>query len=176
MGCFDCMFPLFVRTNVYASIKLTRLLRYTTGPAKMAINNCALIGGDAGYVQAHDILKNRYGNSHLVSQIIISDLTRREGTSVVKQQLANELSTAVTALGQLGKCAELNTQQSIIDILQRCQPYVRNRTGKEGKQIKRDITIAIVFISGIYAVCHTPINTFGLFVYHGCLQEKHKDR
>ena len=114
-------------------------MQYTTGPAKMAINNCALIGGDAGYTRAHDILKKRYGNSHLVSQIIISDLTRREGTQVVKQQLANELSTAVTALGQLGKCAELNTQQSIIDILQRCQPYVRNSRRKKANKSKEKI-------------------------------------
>ena len=51
--------------------------------------------------------------------MIISDL--KNGKRITKanelQQLADELSTALTALGQLGKCAELNTQQSIIDIL-----------------------------------------------------------
>ena len=119
-------------------VKLIRLLQYTTGPAKMAIMNCALKGGDTGYTQARDILKNRYGNSHLMSQMISSDL--KNGKRITKanelQQLADELSTTLTALGQLGKCAELNTQQSIIDILQRCQPYVRTNWRKKALDCK----------------------------------------
>ena len=86
-------------------VKLTRLLQYTTGPAKMAIKTCALIGGDAGYTQARDILKNRYGNSHLVSQMIISDL--KNGKRITKanelQQLGGELSTALTETRPIGK-------------------------------------------------------------------------
>ena len=137
---FMAIFDEVVHTKVMdGQVKLTRLLQYTSGPAKMAIKNCALIGGDAGYAQARAILKNRYGNSHLVSHMIISDL--KNGKRITKanelQQLADELSTALTALGQLGKCAELNTQQSIIDILQRCQPYVRNNWRKKALDCKR---------------------------------------
>ena len=137
---FMAIFDEVVHTKVMdGQVKLTRLLQYTSGPAKMAIKNCALIGGDAGYAQARAILKNRYGNSHLVSHMIISDLTN--GKRITKanelQQLADELSTALIALGQLGNCAELNTQQSIIDILQRCQPYVRNNWRKKALDCKR---------------------------------------
>ena len=58
---FMAIFDEVVHTKVMdGQVKLTRLLQYTTGPAKMAIKNCALIGGDAGYIQARDILKNRY--------------------------------------------------------------------------------------------------------------------
>ena len=72
---FMAIFDEVVHTKVMdGQVKLTRLLQYTSGPAKMAIKNCALIGGDAGYAQARAILKNRYGNSHLVSHMIISDL------------------------------------------------------------------------------------------------------
>ena len=39
-------------------VKLTRFLQYTAGPAKAAIKNCALVGGETGYKQARDILKN----------------------------------------------------------------------------------------------------------------------
>ena len=35
--------------------KLTRLLQYTTAPAKVAIENCALIPVSVGYKQACDI-------------------------------------------------------------------------------------------------------------------------
>ena len=40
-------------------VKLTRLLQCTSGSAKTAIRNCALIGDEAGYGQARDILRNR---------------------------------------------------------------------------------------------------------------------
>ena len=137
---FMALFDEVVHTKVmYGQVNLTRLLQYTTGPAKMAIKNCALIGGVAGYTQARDMLKNRYGNSHFLLQMIISELNN--GKRIMKanelQQLADELSTALTALGQLGKCAGLNTQQSIIDILQRCQPHVRNNWMKKALDCKR---------------------------------------
>ena len=115
-------------------------MQYTSGPAKSAIKNCVLIAGEAGYEKAREILKNRFGNSHLVSQRIMSDL--KNGKSVHKpheiQQLADELSTALAALEQLDKYDEINTQQSIIDILQRCQLYIRNRWRKKALEIKKD--------------------------------------
>ena len=81
------------------NVKLTRLLQYTSGSAKDAIKNCALVGGTEGYRQAREILKNRYGNPHLVSQRIIGDL--KNGKHITKanelQQLADELSMALTA-------------------------------------------------------------------------------
>ena len=120
--------------------KLTRLLQYTSGSAKAAIKNCALVGGEAGYDQAREILKNRYGNSHLMSQRIIADL--KNDKSITKpnklQQLSDELSMALTALKKLEKYSELNTQQSIIDILHRCQPYIRTRWRKQALKTKKD--------------------------------------
>ena len=122
-----------------AQVKLTRLLQYTSGSAKAAIKNCALIGGEAGYEQARDILRNRYGNSHLVSQRLIAEL--KNDKRVVKahdlQQLADELSMALVALGRLGKFGELNTQQSMIEILQRCQQHTRNRWRNKALESKR---------------------------------------
>ena len=82
-------------TVMDGQIKLTRLLQYTCGSAKAAIRNCAVIGGESGYNQARDILHNRYGNVHLVSQKIVTEL--KTGKRVMKpqdlQQLADELLT-----------------------------------------------------------------------------------
>ena len=128
-------------------IKLTRLLQYTSGLAKSSIRNCALIGGNAGYKQARDILKSRFGNSHLVSQKIIASL--KFGNRVAKpnelQLLADELDMAVTALDKMNMYAEINTQQSIIDILQRCPNYVRNRWRKRALECKDDIDLYPTF-------------------------------
>ena len=114
-------------------VKLTRLLQYTCGSTKAAIKNCALIGGDEGYHQAREILKHRFGNTHLVSRSIINDL--KSGKSVCKpndlQQFADDLVTGLTALEKLGAYSEINTQQGIIEILERCPNYLRNLWQKE---------------------------------------------
>ena len=126
-------------TVMDGQVKLTWLLHYTCGSAKAAIRHFALIGGEFGYSQARDILHNRYGNSHLVSQKLITELKtgKRVVTAHDLQQLADELSMAVTALEQLGKLGELNTQQSMIEILQRCHPYMRNRWRNKALESKR---------------------------------------
>ena len=74
-------------------VKLTRLLQYTSGSAKAAIRNRPLIGGESGYSQARDTLHNRYGNSRIVSQKLITDLKcgKRVVTAHYLQQLADEL-------------------------------------------------------------------------------------
>ena len=110
-------------------VKLTRLLQYTDGPAKLAIQNCALVSGEKGYRRAREILKRRLGNAHLVSQKIINEL--RHGKSVHKgyelQKLADELSVAYTVLEDIDKLHEIDTQISIIDIAQRCPQFVRDK-------------------------------------------------
>ena len=77
-------------------VKLTRLIFYTTGPAKSAIKNCAVVSGSQGYTEAREILKERFGNVHLISQRIIGDL--KNGGSATKarelQQLADDLTAA----------------------------------------------------------------------------------
>ena len=97
-------------------VKLTRLLQYTDGPAKLAIQNCALVSGEKGYRRAREILKRRFGNAHLVSQKIINEL--RHGKSVHKgyelQKLADELSVAYTVLENINSMKLTRRSVSLI--------------------------------------------------------------
>ena len=115
-------------------VKLMRPLQYTSGIAKASINNCALIGGEAGYDEARRILKGRFGDTHSISQRIISIL--KSGKPAHKacdvQQLADELAMACTALKQERIYGEFDSQQSIVDILKRCHVQVRNRWRQKG--------------------------------------------
>ena len=106
-------------------MRLTRLLQYTGGAAKAAIKTCPLLGKD-GYTKARETLKNRFGNSHLVSQKIISELKSGKSVSPGQelQQLADELVMASTALKGLKMLSEFDTQQNIRDILVRCPNYL----------------------------------------------------
>ena len=120
--------------------KLTRLLQYTDGQAKSAIRNCAVVGGSKGYQQAREILKRRFGNKHLVSQRILADL--RNGKPVSKgidfSQLADDLSTAVITLEGMGMTNEIDNQHIVLDILERCPQYIRNKWRTKALKVKDD--------------------------------------
>ena len=120
-------------------MKLTRLLQYTAGVAKGAMRNCALIGGERGYRQARENLTNRFGNPHIVSRKIIDDLKTGKpvSRSVELQQLADDLQMALAALESLGMSYKLDNQQSIVEILGRCKPFVVGRWKRTALDHKR---------------------------------------
>ena len=98
-------------------MKLTRLLQYTSGAAKSAIRNCALIkDGTDAYTKAKDILKKRFGSDHLIVQKVIQDL--KSGKPVLKaadmQQLADDLSMAASVLQDMNLMSEVGGQQSLV--------------------------------------------------------------
>ena len=52
-----------------------RLFQFTTGDGNYAICACVSVGGTEGYSEARDILKNRFGNDHLVSTTLLNELS-----------------------------------------------------------------------------------------------------
>ena len=126
-------------------VKLTRLLQYMTGDATIALRSCALIGGSSGYAQAREVLKSRFGSSHLVAQRVINDLRNGKTVSSAAEvrKLADDLTTAYQILSKIGAnmYSEVNNQHFIQDILTRCHPQVRNRWRKfalDNFELKRE--------------------------------------
>ena len=121
-------------------VKLTRLLQYTSGPAKSAIKNCSLVGGKEGYQQARSNLKARFGDSHLISERITSRLL--SGKSVSKaadvQQFADEISGAFSALSKMSMTSEIDNQRTIKDILKRCPLFIRHKWQQRALNSKRE--------------------------------------
>ena len=122
-----------------AGFKLNRLIQYTSGKAQTAILPC-LHKGESGYQEARDILHSRFGNHHLISDTIIKDL--RNGGAVRSaediQKLSDELCNGVSILESLNKMNEIDTQFSIVQIVDRLQPYLRNRWRREAMEMKRE--------------------------------------
>ena len=120
-------------------VKLTRLLQYTTGPAKASIKNTAIVGGSEGYQKAREILKNRFGDKHLVSQTIINDL--KFGNPVQKpvelQQLADDLQMALSSLTKLEMVKEIENQNSFHEILNRCKSHISDKWRRKAIKHKR---------------------------------------
>ena len=126
--------------DIEDQVKLMGLIFYTTGPAKSAIKNCAVVGGSQGYTEAREILKERFGNVHLISQRIIGDL--KNGGSATKarelQQLADDLAAAKRSLNELSLKYQIDNQQCIIEIIGRCsqagQTQWQNKALKHRRQ------------------------------------------
>ena len=109
-------------------VKLTRLLQYMSGEAAVAVKSCALIGGAAGYAQAREVLKPRFGSSHLVAQRVINDL--RNGKAVPIAAEVRRLADDVTTAYKISAYSEVNNQHFIRDVLTRCHPQIRSRWRK----------------------------------------------
>ena len=106
-------FELNVDTNCTDdSLKLTRLLQYTTGPAHDTIKGCVLAGGTDGYKQAIDILNERFGNPHPVSDITVRNLKlgKQIKTPFELRQLSDDVKNAKLVLTKLDMMAEVSCQ------------------------------------------------------------------
>ena len=127
-------------TPVNDSMKLTRLLQYTSGDAKKAIRPCVHISGSGGYAKAREILEKRCGDRHIITDAVIKSL--RNGQPVKSasdlQQLSDELVNCCTTLKSMERMSEIDTQTSIVDISNRLQPYIRNRWRRRALEAKRD--------------------------------------
>ena len=121
------------------SFKLSRLMHFTGGDARSSIKHCALVGG-TGYQKARDILKVRFGDSHLIAHRVVDNLKKGKIVSTPSelQQLANDLCTASATLKEIGKFSELQNQRSILDILQRVPHYIKSKWQKKALLTKKD--------------------------------------
>ena len=99
-----------------------------------------LLGGDKGYEQARTILQKRFGNNHLVADHIINHLLSKSPIKTAKevQQLADDLKSGQETLSKIGKLQELDSQKSIIEIIQRLQPYLQTRWKKLALKVKKN--------------------------------------
>ena len=103
-----------------------------SGEAAIAVKSCALMGGTARYAQAREVLKSRFGSSHLVAQRVINDLRNGKAMSNAAEvrKLADDITTAYQIVSSIGAYSEVNNQHFIQGILTRCHPQVRNRWRK----------------------------------------------
>jgi hypothetical protein len=139
---FHCFFALFDesvdRVLEDDRIKLTRLLQFTRGKANEAIRSCILVGGSRGYQKAREILLERFGDNHLISEKVIASLKngRNVRTAEDLQQLADDLENGHTTLSSMDSLSEIDTQSCIADIALRLQPFMRNRWKRHVMDIK----------------------------------------
>ena len=109
--------------------KLIHLLRCTTSKANDAIHCCSLIGGEEGYKKARSILENRFGNKHLIANIIRKSLSSSKPVRSAGdlQQLSDDAANVSIILKLSGLFTELDTQQMICSVLNRLSYQQKTR-------------------------------------------------
>jgi len=126
------------RTKFDDASKLSRLLHYTKGDAKRAIEHC-ILSGSKGYQRALEILDRRFGDADKITQKILCELKNGKSVNSPKelQKFSDELRGGVEVLANLKRVGEIDTQSSIAEILNRLQPFVHTRWRKEVAKTKR---------------------------------------
>ena len=109
------------------SQRLTYLYHYCQGKAKDAINGCLLYPAAEGYNRARVILKDLFGQRHLVVRAMLDEVTSPGSVSASAEDLlayANKLVTCADTLEQLGYVADLNSVSTIERVLDKLPRFV----------------------------------------------------
>ena len=113
--------------------KLARLLQYTDGDAHDSIRSSLLTGGESGYKQALDMLKDLYGSKHRVTQDVIETLHKSKPVKSAHDMLvlSHELRNSLHILQSIDSLAEANAHVIIFDIVSRLPNFVQNKWTKK---------------------------------------------
>ncbi|XP_064639787.1 uncharacterized protein LOC135495255 [Lineus longissimus] len=122
------------RAHVEDNAKLNRLLQYCKGKALTVIECCAMMDPSRGYVKARSLLQERFGSNYVIAEAWISKVT--EGP-VIKpsdhrglQDYADELQSCQQTLEAMGRIAEVDTQRSMVRLVDRLPFWLQQRWRK----------------------------------------------
>jgi hypothetical protein len=141
---FMRLFQSSVECNAVDEVsKLTRLLQYTTGDAKRAIQGCSMMRDPAdGYNEAMRILKRRFGSDEIVANAWISKITDGEAIknndSKGLRYMADDMQTSYCVLESIGMTNEIDHQRGLLRIVQRLPPFLQTRWRKTVADLKRE--------------------------------------
>ncbi len=118
-----------------SSRKLTQLLHYTTGKANKVLQGCPLVEDpDEGYRRALSRLEDRFGNKFVISQAWVDKITKdpvikpRDASAL--QDFADELQICCDTLMALNYISEVNTQSTLVMIINRLPTSLHGRWRK----------------------------------------------
>ncbi len=96
-------------TKLTPSIKLSRLVQYTTGPAKKAILPCVM-QGEGGYDEALVILKKRFGSTIQITECLIRGVKTGKSIKTPKdlQTFSDDLNSCQATLSSMGRLQEID--------------------------------------------------------------------
>jgi len=136
--------------------RLTRLLQYCTGKAKKVVQCCAVMEPNEGYARARALLKERFGDSYVITEAWLSKVTEGRMLSPHDkeelQEYADDLQSCEQTLKAMNYLSEVNTQRVLVKIVARLPMYLQNRWVKQACDI-RLITRQVCTNTGFSVIC-----------------------
>ena len=129
------------KDTVNSSSKLSLLLQYTSGRARAVIRCCDLMNPDMGYRRARELLQERFGNSFIITETWIDQVTNgppiKPNERQKLQDFADELRSCMETLQAMGSSAEINVQSSLVKIIARLPFFMQNKWKQEVRKIRK---------------------------------------
>jgi hypothetical protein len=131
-----CKFIKNFETNIENRVsvdsqRLSYLIQYCYGEAKICIEDCVLLEPSEGYKRAREILYSRYGRPHVITRTYIEKLVEgpQLSASDIKgiSNLAMEMQKCEITLSQLGFSCEIDNSQNLRRIVKRLPMHLRSK-------------------------------------------------
>lgn len=156
------------------SAKLTRLMQYCTGAAGRVIQCCAVMDTSEGYSKALSLLRERFGNNHVIAETWLHKMTSGGVISQHDRQglreFADDLQNFQETLKSMGHAAELNSQKTLASIVERLPNFIRGRWIRDVRRIRKQnhtptMRNLVDFINDIAEELNDPV--YGRLNYRG---------
>ncbi len=105
--------------------RLSRLIQQCTGEAERVIRCCRDMSPEIGYRRAKHLLKERFGDKYVISNLWVKQLT--EENHLPLREYADSLRSCYEALVAMGAPNELNNGGALTKLLLKLPPYLQNR-------------------------------------------------
>ncbi len=107
------------------------LIQFCSGRDKKAIESCVLLHTVQGYMKARRILSERFGDHYQISRTWLAKVRDgapiKSGNGDALQDLADDLENCQITLEATGRLSQLNHEDSLVRIIERCPMYERSR-------------------------------------------------
>jgi len=131
-----CKFILNFKTNIESQVqdprlRLSYLIQFCCSDAKFAIEDCVVLPPLEGYARAREILKNRYGKSHLVARSHVDRLVNgpsiRSNDVQGLMNLSLDMEKCELTLSQLGYTSDINNTEHLRKIVRRLPHHAKSK-------------------------------------------------
>ena len=132
--------------------RLNYLIKYTKGEPRELIEACVMLG-EMGYYRAKELLRDRYGKSHVVAQAHVNALINgppiKANDTKALLRLSLDLCRASMTLSSLGFSSQIDNTETIRVISNRLPHHIRSKWTEHAYRIQTGVHSRCVLFSDL---------------------------
>ena len=124
------------------SRQLQLLVQFCTGKATKVVENCILLEPEEGYKKAKKLLAERFGDRFKVTNSWITKVSHgpklKSGDREGLLDFVDDLQNCEITLKATGRLTQINNEDRLVKILERCPGYVKSRWQTRVQEIRKE--------------------------------------